>query len=868
MKGRNRIQRQRETFAYRFAGDIDPRQFSYAPDGDRDTFSLYDSPDDPDTENPLSEMFVFPSGEIEHIHTRPDVVRNGYATALLDWARTIRPDIVHSDNQSEEGALWRASEEARQRQANSYRFAAEELGQDFGPAAQSLINRLQGEFDQWASDNGIIEHPFERGDWKPDNPRGPIGHWPYIENFLEDNYPAAHRGLQYGMETAQPLMDGYSKLYNKPVEDRWVGLNGGTYQTGPEAVAQHGYDPKEIAAAFLYLHNRSHAFRNTDEWIDQDVDRLFDIFQKRMKMQRNYEQRQARHIVTARDHRIAANQDLINRLEQEFNEWAGPNGSRAGIGPYPKYLPGHWPYMEKFFKENYPAVYRGLDMGREEAGPKMKYDAGTCPDCEGSGFVSYGIEPEQDWCVSCGGEGEIKNQYETGPEAVSRHGYDPKEIAAAGLALHIGTGNTDVPDKVLNDIAQKRYQMQRNYEQRQANSRRIANDLVKEYTDQLYDEFHDWAANRPYVPVGFLADDPLVKNPDYTKPMGGPLTYWDNIEGFFKDNYPEAYRGFNMAEEKARPLMDTGYNSWGGGRPYETGPEAEAKYGYDPRQLAAGMMYLHTWSHAQSPQNRWRGDKLPRDIDRLAEIFQKRQQMQRDYEQRQANSIYRFGSWFHPEIGIEEYPTLTRKQQKALYREIISQGGPKLLSNVYHPENWGSGDPGIYHHYVARGQDGTIHGVLTAFRDYQKMEPKRKSKYPPNLWVHDVYTGDDAPKGTGTALMQAAAHRAMRDGANFSVTGVVPHASGFYHTLGGTRTPNWDIFTWASEDRDALAMGTPNPKPITPMSGRLVGNPNPPFNNVLVDPVMPPSPDDPVEMWQKFVPHDLRKRQQRQANLA
>ena len=372
----------------------------------------------------------------------------------------------------------------RQRETFAYRFAAavvseedwrvpdgeEELGQDFGPAAQNLTERLQGEFDQWASANDITKHPLEEEEL-PGLRRGPIGHWPYIENFLKDNYPAAHRGLQYGMETAQPLMDGYSKLYNKPVEDRWVGLNGGTYQTGPEAVAQHGYDPKEIAAAFLYLHNRSHAFRNTDEWIDQDVDRLFDIFQKRMKMQRNYEQRQA-------------------------------------------------------------------------------------------------------------------------------------------------------------------------------NSYRYANDLVKEYTDQLYDEFHDWAREQEYVPVGFEKNDPRVINPDYTKQMNGPLSYWDNIEGFLKDRYPAAHRDYRYGEENASDALDgrtlrmpARYSPWPNRTwhpPYETGPEAIEKYGYDPRQVAAGFMYLHTWSHAQSPQNKWRGDKLPRDIDRLAEIFQKRQQMQRNYEQRQA----------------------------------------------------------------------------------------------------------------------------------------------------------------------------------------------------------------------------------------
>lgn len=181
---------------------------------------------------------------------------------------------------------------------------------------------------------------------------------------------------------------------------------------------------------------------------------------------------------------------------------------------------------------------------------------------------------------------------------------------------------------------------------------KTAADLVKDYTDNLYKEFHDWATQRGVVPVGFPAGH--EDEWDYTKPMGGPLTYWDNIEGFFKERYPEAYRGFNMAEEKARPLMDTGYCGWSDqtrqAKPYETGPEAEAKYGYDPRQLAAGMMYLHTWSHSQNPQTGWRGDKLSRDIDRLSDIFQKRMQMQENARQRKlvnANTIRCATTYYH-----------------------------------------------------------------------------------------------------------------------------------------------------------------------------------------------------------------------------
>jgi len=98
------------------------------------------------------------------------------------------------------------------------------------------------------------------------------------------------------------------------------------------------------------------------------------------------------------------------------------------------------------------------------------------------------------------------------------------------------------------------------------------------------------------------------------------------------------------------------WGDWGIGLEHTASGTGNPSYDdfIDPRQLAAGMMYLHTWSHAQSPQNSWRGDKLPRDIDRLSDIFTKRQQMQRDYEKKnpgtkdlitQANRIIQAMAW-------------------------------------------------------------------------------------------------------------------------------------------------------------------------------------------------------------------------------
>jgi ribosomal protein S18 acetylase RimI-like enzyme len=63
------------------------------------------------------------------------------------------------------------------------------------------------------------------------------------------------------------------------------------YDTGPEAVERHGYDPAEVAASMLLLHNRSHPLRGDME--QRDVDRLTGIVQKRHQMQRDYENRTA-----------------------------------------------------------------------------------------------------------------------------------------------------------------------------------------------------------------------------------------------------------------------------------------------------------------------------------------------------------------------------------------------------------------------------------------------------------------------------------------------------------------------------------------------------------------------------------------------
>jgi hypothetical protein len=157
--------------------------------------------------------------------------------------------------------------------------AGEALVPRFAAVTQNLVDRLGGEFWDWAESNNAT-NPYLKDDTEQE--RGPIGYWPHVESFLKEKYPAAHRDLEMGSEEARPILD------NPEHNGRLWGID--PYETGPEAIAKHGYDPKEIAAAMLLLHNGSHPGRG--DVSQEDQDRLNDIFDKRVKMQRTYEQRQ------------------------------------------------------------------------------------------------------------------------------------------------------------------------------------------------------------------------------------------------------------------------------------------------------------------------------------------------------------------------------------------------------------------------------------------------------------------------------------------------------------------------------------------------------------------------------------------------
>jgi hypothetical protein len=143
---------------------------------------------------------------------------------------------------------------------------------------QDTVDRLQSEFEDWAPENAET-NTYGGSD------RGPIGYWPNVEKFFKDKYPAVARGLDTGWEEASPVLD---KTLGYDVPSSSVGRTA-PYETGPEAIDKYGYDPAEIAAGMLLLHNQSHPFRG--DMLREDQQRLVDVAVKREKMQQAYDKK-------------------------------------------------------------------------------------------------------------------------------------------------------------------------------------------------------------------------------------------------------------------------------------------------------------------------------------------------------------------------------------------------------------------------------------------------------------------------------------------------------------------------------------------------------------------------------------------------
>lgn len=175
-------------------------------------------------------------------------------------------------------------------------FAKNRQARVAGFDPMKVTNRLKGEFHDWFHSlpehrldelRNIEMHPFM--DHHEDNP---VSHWPTVERFLKDKYPAAHRGFMTGHEDASMWLDDPDNEYESPMlegDDEFGSLP----PPEPYSSADHeklGYDPQEVAAGMVLLHNRAHSGRQ-DSYLNTDKKRLVDIFNKRQQMQRNYEQR-------------------------------------------------------------------------------------------------------------------------------------------------------------------------------------------------------------------------------------------------------------------------------------------------------------------------------------------------------------------------------------------------------------------------------------------------------------------------------------------------------------------------------------------------------------------------------------------------
>ena len=268
-------------------------------------------------------------------------------------------------------------------------------GSDHVPARQArraaltedLASRLQGEFDAWWAANGDSVPPYRLHDEK----RGPVGSWPYVEEFLRSEYPAAHRGLEMGWEEAGALLDHPDRPL--PYVSRPGGADVAPYATGRAAVDEHGYDPAEVAAGMVLLHNRSMPARA--RFHIEDEARLRDIAVKRHRMQ---------------GRRRVAISDL-----DAYDEWYDHEDPQETApehpGPWYHYSPAELPPGTELVPGGGPSPWGDLYAGDDEMGDSearrayvwLSPDvssavgwAGETPDPAGGGGFIYRVEPAGD----------------------------------------------------------------------------------------------------------------------------------------------------------------------------------------------------------------------------------------------------------------------------------------------------------------------------------------------------------------------------------------------------------------------------------------------------------------------------------------
>lgn len=226
-----------------------------------------------------------PEMYVSGIHVDENHRRDGIAEALMRRMRRDHPDTpINPGFTTDDGQGLLDGLKKRIPQAG------DALVPRFAAVTQNLVDRLHDEFKDW-------HRQQPKGSIFGGGMIGGLNEWPNIERFLKDRYPAAHRGLDMGYEEAgHVLLDGHSPM--PYMVDS--GMDTRPYETGPEAEATHGYDPKEIAAGMLLLHNKTDRFRG--DMSQEDQARLNDIARKRFDMQRAHDRRNDR--ISARSPRV------------------------------------------------------------------------------------------------------------------------------------------------------------------------------------------------------------------------------------------------------------------------------------------------------------------------------------------------------------------------------------------------------------------------------------------------------------------------------------------------------------------------------------------------------------------------------------
>lgn len=137
-----------------------------------------------------------------------------------------------------------------------------------------------------------------------------------------------------------------------------------------------------------------------------------------------------------------------------------------------------------------------------------------------------------------------------------------------------------------------------------------------------------------------------------------------------------------------------------------------------------------------------------------------------------------------------------------LAQEILDQDGPYTLLNLFqgsHPNE---------HHYVARDNDGTIHGAVSVHHnDIEKSQD-----------IHSLASGLKAPPGVGQQLLQSVAQEAVRRGHRLFALDALEHARRYWESMGGQFDPDeYNDAVWSNEALHGLANGAPVPAQHTLM---------------------------------------------------